>query len=144
MLLEYINYAMRKAQYEKLTDNNSFYGEIPGFEGVYANAGNLENCRKELAEVLEEWLFLRISKNLPVLSARHPVTGIIGLEQPTTKTSNNPSKILLNLYLPSSFETLIKKRQTITRIKAHYYYTSKTLFSSRKFPKPIFITSLYR
>ena len=66
MLLEYISYAMKKAQYEKLDDDESYYGEIPGFEGVFANAHNLEDCRKELEEVLEEWLFLRISKNLPV------------------------------------------------------------------------------
>jgi len=66
MLLEYIQNAMQKAKYEKLDDDESYYGEIPGFEGVYANADSLEDCRKELEEVLEEWLFLRISKNLPI------------------------------------------------------------------------------
>ncbi|MCG2791002.1 MAG: UDP-3-O-acyl-N-acetylglucosamine deacetylase, partial [Actinomycetia bacterium] len=40
--------------------------EIPGFDGVYANAIDLEICRDELEEVLEEWLFFRISRNLPV------------------------------------------------------------------------------
>jgi len=66
MLLEYISNAMKKAKYEKLDEDESYYGEITGFEGVYANADNLEDCRKELDEVLEEWLFLRISKNLPI------------------------------------------------------------------------------
>lgn len=57
---------MRKAKYEILQDDNSYYGEIPGFSGVYANTNTLEKCRDELEEVLEEWLLFRISRNLPV------------------------------------------------------------------------------
>ena len=57
---------MRKAKYEILQDDNSYYGEIPGFSGVYANANTLEKCRYELEEVLEERLLFRISRNLPV------------------------------------------------------------------------------
>ncbi len=68
MLTQYIAGAMAKAKYEILQEDNSYYGEIPGFEGVYANAKNLESCKDELEEVLEEWLFFRISKNLPVPS----------------------------------------------------------------------------
>lgn len=66
MLTEYIRAAMKKAKYEILTDDNTFYGEIPGFDGVYANAKTLETCRDELEEVLEEWIFFRVSRNLPV------------------------------------------------------------------------------
>ena len=66
MLMKYIRSAMRKARYEILPDDNTFYGEIPGFEGVYANADNLEVCRDELEEVLEEWILFRISRNLPL------------------------------------------------------------------------------
>ena len=64
MLSQYIQAAMRQAKYEILSDDESFYGEIPGFQGVYANAETLEGCREELAEVLEEWIFFRISRNL--------------------------------------------------------------------------------
>lgn len=64
MLLEYINKAMVKAHYEILKDDNSYYGEIPGFEGVFANAGDLESCRNQLREVLEEWILFRVSRNL--------------------------------------------------------------------------------
>jgi len=64
MLSKYISSAMKKARYEILEDDGSFYGEIPGFKGVYANANTLEECREELEEVLEEWLFFRISRNL--------------------------------------------------------------------------------
>ncbi|MEW6127099.1 MAG: type II toxin-antitoxin system HicB family antitoxin [Acidobacteriota bacterium] len=66
MLTNYLKAAMRQARYEILPDDHSFYAEIPGFEGVYANAATLEDCREELAEVLEEWLLFRISRNLPV------------------------------------------------------------------------------
>ncbi len=64
MLTNYLRAAMRRARYEILTDDRTFYGEIPGFEGVYASADTLEACREELEEVLEEWVLFRISKNL--------------------------------------------------------------------------------
>ena len=64
MLTEYLRAAMRRAKYEILPDDGSFYGEIPDFQGVYANAGTLESCREELQEVLEGWVFFRVSKNL--------------------------------------------------------------------------------
>lgn len=66
MLNQYIQAALRQAKYEILADDGSFYGEIPGFQGVYANAEMLEDCRNELVEVLEEWIFFRISRNLPL------------------------------------------------------------------------------
>ena len=66
MLSKYILSAMKKARYEILEDDNTFYGSILGFDGVYANADTLERCREELEEVLEEWLFFRISRSLPM------------------------------------------------------------------------------
>lgn len=66
MLTKYIRAAMGKARYEILPDDGSFYGEIDGFNGVYANADTLEECRDELEEVLEEWILLRISLHLPL------------------------------------------------------------------------------
>lgn len=70
MIVEYIKVAMKKAHYEKLEDENSFYGEIPGFQGVYASESTLEGCRDELESVLEDWILFSISKNqtLPVLN----------------------------------------------------------------------------
>jgi predicted RNase H-like HicB family nuclease len=64
MLTNYIRASMRLAKYEILSDDGTFYGEIPGFDGVYANADTLEACRDELEEVLEEWILFRISRNL--------------------------------------------------------------------------------
>lgn len=41
MLINYINAAMRHAHYEILSDDGSYYGDIPNFDGVYANADML-------------------------------------------------------------------------------------------------------
>jgi predicted RNase H-like HicB family nuclease len=64
MLTNYIRAAMHQARYEILPDDGTFYGEIPGFNGVYANADTLEACREELEEVLEEWILFRVSRQL--------------------------------------------------------------------------------
>lgn len=66
MLTNYIAAALRHAHYEILADDGSYYGDIPNFQGVYANADTLEDCREELAEVLEEWILLRVSRSLPL------------------------------------------------------------------------------
>ncbi len=66
MLLAYMKVALKHAKYEILEDDNSFYGEIPECNGVYANSDTLEKCREELEEVLEEWLLFRIYKNLSI------------------------------------------------------------------------------
>lgn len=69
MLTEYIRAAMRQAKYEILSDDGTFYGEIPGFQGVYSNAATLEDCREQLQEVLEGWIVLglRLGRSLPVV-----------------------------------------------------------------------------
>lgn len=72
MLTEYVRAAMHKATYEILSDG-TFYGEIPGFQGVYANAVTLESCREELQEVLEGWIILGLQMG-------HPLPVIEGVE----------------------------------------------------------------
>jgi predicted RNase H-like HicB family nuclease len=75
LLTEFVYAAMHKAHYELLPDDKLYYGEIPQFEGVYATAETLEDCREELQSVLEDWLLLSIYKNLPI-----PVIDNISLE----------------------------------------------------------------
>lgn len=75
MLIEYTQAAMRRAHYELLPDDKLYYGEIPGFDGVYATAETLESCREELLSVLEDWILLSIYKKLPV-----PVIDNLSLE----------------------------------------------------------------
>ena len=55
MLTEYLKAAMGHAHYEILEDDGTYYGEIPDCPGVYANAATLEECRNELAGVLDRF-----------------------------------------------------------------------------------------
>lgn len=65
MLLQYIHKALEKAQY-KLLDDDTWFAEVPGFQGVWANAKSVEECRQELMEVMEEWLILKIRDRDPI------------------------------------------------------------------------------
>ena len=56
----YMDAAIGMAMYKVLDDDNSYYGEIPGLQGGWANADTLKECREELREVLEGWLELGI------------------------------------------------------------------------------------
>jgi predicted RNase H-like HicB family nuclease len=66
MLSRYMQAAMSRARYEILKDDKSYYGEIRGCRGVYANAPTLEECREALAATLEDWVLLRVHKHLPL------------------------------------------------------------------------------
>ena len=70
MLVEYIQAAMDRARYEILPDDGSYYGRIPGFKGLWANADTLEECRRELQSTLEDWLLLgiRLGDKLPTVN----------------------------------------------------------------------------
>ena len=66
MIRQYIAAAMAKAEYKMYEEDGSFFGRIPGFQGVWANNDTLEECRAELEDVLDEWLLFSISRNLDV------------------------------------------------------------------------------
>lgn len=66
MLTPYIQAVMQRATYRLSPEDELIYGEIPGFERVTACADTLEACRSELVEALEEWIFFRVSRQLPV------------------------------------------------------------------------------
>lgn len=70
MLTEYL------AHYETIEDEGTFWGEIPGFQGVWGRAETLEECQKELRNALEEWLIFRLKNNLEL-----PVIGGIDLNK---------------------------------------------------------------
>ena len=59
MLFEYVQKAIEKATYKKLEDQ-TWFAQIPGFPGIWANGKTVEACRKELWSVLEEWLILKL------------------------------------------------------------------------------------
>jgi predicted RNase H-like HicB family nuclease len=76
MWSKYISAVMDRAEYQVVPEDDSIYGEVPGFEGVSARAPSLEACRHDLSESLEEWIFFRISRNLPL-------PAIDGVQMPT-------------------------------------------------------------
>ena len=76
MLTDYISAAMKRAKYKVIPEDNSYFGEIPGFRGVWANHARLEQCRDELQEVLEGWIVLGLQKN-----ARLPVVDGVSLNR---------------------------------------------------------------
>ena len=59
VLDQYRAEVLQQAKYRSLEDG-SWFADIPGFAGVWANGGTLEATRTELAEVLHEWLLLKL------------------------------------------------------------------------------------
>ncbi|TRZ52480.1 MAG: type II toxin-antitoxin system HicB family antitoxin [Dehalococcoidia bacterium] len=66
MLTEYIAAALSKAKYELIKDEEPYYGEVPELEGVWATGKTLEECRANLAEVIDGWIVVRLRKGLPL------------------------------------------------------------------------------
>ena len=66
MLIEYIEEALKRARYEIINDEEPYYGEVPELRGVWATGEALEECRKNLKEVIEGWLIVSIKKGLPI------------------------------------------------------------------------------
>lgn len=71
MFLEYIQTALRQAKY-KILEDKTYYGEVPGFKGVWSNEKGLEDCREVLQEVLEEWVLLKVRQGdkLPMIHGK--------------------------------------------------------------------------
>jgi len=64
MIAEYIQAALMKARYELIADEEPYYGEVPELAGVWATGKTLEECRKNLAEVIDGWLVVRLRKGI--------------------------------------------------------------------------------
>ncbi|HEY7908315.1 MAG TPA: type II toxin-antitoxin system HicB family antitoxin [Thermomicrobiales bacterium] len=69
LIVDYVQAALHHAKFETIAEDGTIFGTIPGFPGVWANAETVEECREELAEVLEGWLLLGIANhdNLPIV-----------------------------------------------------------------------------
>jgi len=77
MLLEYIQTALERAHYEIIQDDDPYYGEVPGLDGVWATGKSLEACRSHLAGAIEDWVFFSIARGLPV-----PALGNVIIQYP--------------------------------------------------------------
>jgi predicted RNase H-like HicB family nuclease len=65
MITKYIDKALARARYEALEDG-SFCATVPGLRGVVALGIGVEECRRELAEVVEEWVLVRVARGLDI------------------------------------------------------------------------------
>lgn len=77
MLLAYIQAALERAHYELIEDEEPYYGEVSELDGVWASGKTLEDCRRSLAEAIEDWLLFSIAKALPI-----PALGNISIRVP--------------------------------------------------------------
>ncbi len=70
LIVEHIEAALGHARFETIPDDGPMFGTIPEFPGVWANAQSVEECRDELAEVLEGWLLLGVANHsrLPIVN----------------------------------------------------------------------------
>lgn len=65
MITRYIEKALERARYEALEDG-SYCATVPGLRGVVALGRGLEECRRALAEVTEEWILVRVARGLAI------------------------------------------------------------------------------
>lgn len=66
MLAQFIDVAMDIARYEIIEDDLFYWGEIPGFQGVWARHETLVGCQRELREALSDWIALRLRLSLEI------------------------------------------------------------------------------
>lgn len=66
MLTDYIEAAMRRAVCKLLSEDGTYFCEIPDTPGVWANAGTIDAGRQELREVLEDWITLGLARQQPL------------------------------------------------------------------------------
>ncbi len=59
MISQFIYKKLAEAKY-KILEDGTYFGEIPRLKGVWASGKTLDECRRELQEVLEDWLVLKI------------------------------------------------------------------------------------
>ncbi len=85
MFSEYIAASLERAQY-KIIDNGDepYFAEVPELDGVWATGHTIEDARRELIEVIEEWIAARLAWGLPI----PPIGG------QTIEVSKEPVKVV--------------------------------------------------
>jgi len=66
MIKEYIEAALERAKYELIDDGEPYYGEVPDLAGIWATGKTLEECRRNLTEVIDGWIVIRLRRGLPI------------------------------------------------------------------------------
>jgi len=66
MISEYIQAALERARYEIIDDQEPYYGEVRELPGVWASGGTLEECRRQLVDVIEGWIVVRLRNGMAI------------------------------------------------------------------------------
>jgi len=62
MIIPYIETALAHARYDMIDDEEPFYGEVAELPGVWATGKTLEECRRNLVEVIDGWIIVRLRR----------------------------------------------------------------------------------
>jgi predicted RNase H-like HicB family nuclease len=65
MSRQYVDEALHRASYSVL-ESNVYCATVTGLRGVIATGTTLGTCRDQLAEIVEEWVLLRVSRGLSI------------------------------------------------------------------------------
>ena len=65
MITRYVASALERADY-RLLDDGTFAATVRGLRGVIATGATLEACRSDLADVIEEWVLVRVARRLSI------------------------------------------------------------------------------
>lgn len=67
MIQEYVAAALARAKYEKIRDRrNPYFAKVPGLRGIWATGKTLEECRKNLLDVIDGWIAVRLRQGLRI------------------------------------------------------------------------------
>jgi predicted RNase H-like HicB family nuclease len=65
MISRYVAKALERAVYQPI-DHGMWSATVRGLRGVIAVGSTVEECRQQLAEVVEEWVLVRVARQLAV------------------------------------------------------------------------------
>jgi predicted RNase H-like HicB family nuclease len=65
MISRYVAQALGRARYEPIA-HGRWSATVRGLRGVIAVGASIEKCRQSLAEAVEDWILVRVSRDLPV------------------------------------------------------------------------------
>jgi predicted RNase H-like HicB family nuclease len=68
MFAEYIAAALERAVYKTIDSEEPIFVSVPELPGAWATGKTVEEARKELIEVIEEWVLLGVRLGHPIPS----------------------------------------------------------------------------
>ncbi len=76
MFSEYIEAALSRAVYKVIENDEPYFASVPDLPGVWAAGNTIEECRRELIEVIEEWIVARLQRGLSIPSMGEHTIGV--------------------------------------------------------------------